>query len=107
MDVRPRLFTHVPGPDRARSRARGVPRSFACVCMVWVNHHWFFQRVRAVDSAMLWWNLAILLAASIRAVPHRDARRNLDGTRADGVTAVAAEAFRGGRAFAGHERRPR
>jgi uncharacterized membrane protein len=55
--------------------------SFAYIGVIWVNHHKLFTRIAAVDSGLLWRNLALLLGTSVLPFP----------------TAVLGNAFEGGR----------
>jgi uncharacterized membrane protein len=43
--------------------------SFGYVGVIWVNHHQLFTRVAAVDSGLLWRNLALLLTTSVLPFP--------------------------------------
>jgi uncharacterized membrane protein len=43
--------------------------SFAYVGVIWVNHHQLFTRIAAVDSGLLWRNLALLLTTSVLPFP--------------------------------------
>ena len=43
--------------------------SFAFIGVLWVNHHHLFSRVRAVDTGLLWANLALLLTSSVLPFP--------------------------------------
>lgn len=67
--------------------------SFAYVGVVWVNHHWLFERIAAADSGVLWWNLAILLATATLPFPTALLAANLAGARTDAVVAVTIYAL--------------
>src|SRR6185437_3856709 len=54
--------------------------SFGYVGVIWVNHHQLFTRIEAVDTGLMWRNLALLLVTSILPFP----------------TAVVGNAFRYG-----------
>jgi uncharacterized membrane protein len=54
--------------------------SFAYIGVIWVNHHQLFTRIAAVDLGLLWYNLGLLLGASVLPFP----------------TAVLSGAFRSG-----------
>ena len=43
--------------------------SFGYVGVIWVNHHQLFTRIAAVDSGLLWRNLALLLMTSVLPFP--------------------------------------
>jgi uncharacterized membrane protein len=43
--------------------------SFAYVGVIWVNHHQLFTRIAAVDTGLLWRNLALLLTTSVLPFP--------------------------------------
>lgn len=43
--------------------------SFGYVGVIWVNHHQLFTRIAAVDSGLLWRNLALLLVTSVLPFP--------------------------------------
>jgi uncharacterized membrane protein len=43
--------------------------SFAYVGVIWVNHHQLFTRIGAVDTGLLWRNLALLLTTSVLPFP--------------------------------------
>lgn len=43
--------------------------SFGYVGVIWVNHHQLFTRIGAVDSGLLWRNLALLLTTSVLPFP--------------------------------------
>ena len=43
--------------------------SFLYIGVIWVNHHALFTRITAVDTGLLWCNLALLLTASILPFP--------------------------------------
>lgn len=45
--------------------------SFLVIGIMWVNHHAVFEKVRAVDRAVLFANLALLLFASVIPFPTR------------------------------------
>jgi uncharacterized membrane protein len=57
--------------------------SFGLVGVIWVNHHQMFTRIAAVDSGLLWRNLALLLTVSVLPFP----------------TAVLSNAFQHGNRF--------
>ena len=54
--------------------------SFGYIGVIWVNHHYLFTRIARVNGALLWRNLALLLAMSVLPFP----------------TAVVASAFQYG-----------
>jgi uncharacterized membrane protein len=54
--------------------------SFGYIGVIWVNHHYLFTRIARVNGALLWRNLALLLAMSVLPFP----------------TAVVASAFQHG-----------
>jgi uncharacterized membrane protein len=54
--------------------------SFGYIGVIWVNHHYLFTRIARVNGALLWRNLALLLAVSVLPFP----------------TAVVASAFQYG-----------
>lgn len=43
--------------------------SFGYVGVIWINHHQLFTRIGAVDSGLLWRNLALLLTTSVLPFP--------------------------------------
>jgi len=43
--------------------------SFAYAGVIWVNHHQLFTRIAAVDTGLLWRNLALLLTTSVLPFP--------------------------------------
>lgn len=43
--------------------------SFVYVGVIWVNHHQLFTRIAAVDTGLLWRNLAMLLPTSVLPFP--------------------------------------
>jgi uncharacterized membrane protein len=43
--------------------------SFGYVGVIWVNHHQLFTHIAAVDSGLLWRNLALLLGTSVLPFP--------------------------------------
>lgn len=43
--------------------------SFVYVGVIWVNHHQLFTRIAAVDTGLLWRNLALLLTTSVLPFP--------------------------------------
>ena len=43
--------------------------SFGYVGVIWVNHHQLFTHIGAVDSGLLWLNLALLLVTSVLPFP--------------------------------------
>jgi len=57
--------------------------SFGLVGVIWVNHHQMFTRIAAVDTGLLWRNLALLLTVSVLPFP----------------TAVLSNAFQHGNRF--------
>jgi len=62
--------------------------SFLVIGIIWVNHHAVFDRVRAVDRAVLFANLALLLFVSVIPFPTRLVAEFLTRT-ADARAAVA------------------
>jgi uncharacterized membrane protein len=64
--------------------------SFLYIAVIWLNHHAAFRRIRAVDRALNWANMGLLLGAVVLPFPTAvlsDAFRS--GNRADEQTAVA------------------
>jgi uncharacterized membrane protein len=57
--------------------------SFGLIGVIWVNHHQLFTRIAAVDTGLLWRNLALLLTVSVLPFP----------------TAVLSNAFQHGNRF--------
>jgi uncharacterized membrane protein len=43
--------------------------SFGYIGVIWVNHHYLFTRIARVNGALLWRNLALLLAMSVLPFP--------------------------------------
>jgi uncharacterized membrane protein len=43
--------------------------SFGFIGVIWVNHHQLFTRIAAVDTGLLWRNLALLLTVSVLPFP--------------------------------------
>jgi uncharacterized membrane protein len=43
--------------------------SFFTIGIIWMNHHAFFGRLRAVDHVIRWWNLILLLCVSVLPFP--------------------------------------
>jgi uncharacterized membrane protein len=68
--------------------------SFGYVGVIWVNHHQLFTRIAAVDSGLLWRNLALLLATSVLPFPTAVLGNAFQfGSRADEVTAFVLYAL--------------
>jgi len=67
--------------------------SFGYVGVIWVNHHQLFTRIGAVDSGLLWCNLALLLATSVLPFPTAVLGRAFQTRRlADEITGVVVYA---------------
>jgi uncharacterized membrane protein len=63
--------------------------SFAYVGVIWVNHHQLFTRLARVNTALLWWNLALLLTMSVLPFPTSVVSSAFQfGDRADERTAL-------------------
>ena len=63
--------------------------SFIYIGVIWVNHHSLFNRIAAVDSGLLWCNLALLLAASVLPFPTAELAFAMgSGTHGDQVSAI-------------------
>lgn len=62
--------------------------SFLVIGIIWVNHHTVFEKVRAVDRAVLFANLALLLFVSVIPFPTRLVAEYLTSS-ADARVAVA------------------
>lgn len=68
--------------------------SFLYVGVIWVNHHALFNRIRRVDSGVLWRNLALLLAASVLPFPTATLAYAMQhGTHGDQLAALALYAL--------------
>jgi uncharacterized membrane protein len=68
--------------------------SFGYVGVIWVNHHQLFTRIAAVDSGLLWRNLALLLATSVLPFPTAVLGNAFQyGNHADEVTAFVLYAL--------------
>jgi len=63
--------------------------SFLVIGIIWVNHHAVFERVRAVDRAVLFVNLALLLFVSVIPFPTRLLAEHLTGEAGDAQAAAA------------------
>ena len=62
--------------------------SFLVIGIMWVNHHAVFEKVRAVDRAVLFANLALLLFVSVLPFPTRLVAEYLTGRDAPAAMAV-------------------
>jgi uncharacterized membrane protein len=63
--------------------------SFLYIGVIWVNHHSLFTRIAAVDTGLLWCNLALLLTASILPFPTAELAFAMgQGTYGDKVSAL-------------------
>jgi uncharacterized membrane protein len=68
--------------------------SFGYVGVIWVNHHQLFTRIAAVDSGLLWRNLALLLSTSVLPFPTAVLGNAFEyGRHADEVTAFVLYAL--------------
>jgi uncharacterized membrane protein len=68
--------------------------SFGYVGVIWVNHHQLFTRIAAVDSGLLWRNLALLLSTSVLPFPTAVLGNAFQfGSHADQVTAFVLYAL--------------
>jgi uncharacterized membrane protein len=75
--------------------------SFGFIGVIWVNHHQLFTRVVAVDTGLLWRNLALLLTVSVLPFPTAVLSTAFQhGNRFDEVTASAFYGAAGGVAAA-------
>jgi uncharacterized membrane protein len=63
--------------------------SFLYIGVIWVNHHSLFNRIAAVDSGLLWCNLALLLTASVLPFPTAELAFAMgQGTYGDKISAL-------------------
>lgn len=68
--------------------------SFAYVGVIWLNHHHLFTRIAAVDTGLLWRNLALLLTTSVLPFPTSVlASAFQHGIRHDQITALVLYAL--------------
>lgn len=44
--------------------------TFLTVAVIWLNHHAVFQKIRAMDRTLQWWNLLLLLTVSFTPFPN-------------------------------------
>ena len=71
--------------------------SFGFIGVIWVNHHQLFTRIAAVDTGLLWRNLALLLTVSVLPFPTAVLSTAFQhGDRSDEMTASVFYGVAGG-----------